>query len=37
MLKRIDEINKGIVIGAGLSEDKVPTREMKGSRQPAGQ
>ena len=34
MLKRIDEINKGIVIGAGLSEDKVPVREMKGSASP---
>lgn len=34
MLKRIDEINKGIVIGAGLGEDKVPKREMKGSASP---
>jgi len=30
MLRRIDEINKGIVLGAGLGEDKVPVREMKG-------
>lgn len=34
MLKQIDEINKGIVIGAGLGEDKVPVREMKGSAGP---
>lgn len=34
MLKRIDEINKGIVLGAGLGEDKVPVREMKGSAGP---
>jgi hippurate hydrolase len=34
MLKRIDEINKGIVIGAGLGEDKVPVREMKGTAGP---
>ena len=34
MLKRIDEINKGITIGAGLPVDKVPVREMKGSAGP---
>ena len=34
MLKRIDEINKGIVIGAGLGEDKVPVCKMKGSAGP---
>jgi hippurate hydrolase len=34
MLKRIDEINRGIVIGAGLGDDKVPEREMKGSASP---
>lgn len=34
MLKRIDEINKGIVLGAGLGEDKVPVREMKGTAGP---
>ncbi|MBC7521073.1 MAG: amidohydrolase [Sandarakinorhabdus sp.] len=34
MLKRIDEINRGIVIGAGLGDDKVPVREMKGSAGP---
>lgn len=34
MLLRIDEINKGIVLGAGLAEDKVPAREMKGSASP---
>jgi amidohydrolase len=34
ILKRIDEINKGIVIGAGLGEDKVPVREMKGTAGP---
>jgi amidohydrolase len=34
MLTRIDEINKGIVLGAGLAADKVPVREMKGSASP---
>ena len=34
MLARIDEINRGITIGAGLPEDKVPVREMKGSAGP---
>ena len=34
MLKRIDEINKGITLGAGLTNDKVPVREMKGSAGP---
>jgi hippurate hydrolase len=34
MLTRIDEINKGIVLGAGLGLDKVPVREMKGSAGP---
>jgi hippurate hydrolase len=34
MLTRIDEINKGIVLGAGLGPDKVPVREMKGSAGP---
>jgi hippurate hydrolase len=34
MLKRIDEINKGIVLGAGLGSGKVPVREMKGSAGP---
>lgn len=34
MLKRIDEINKGITVGAGLPDDKVPVREMKGSAGP---
>jgi hippurate hydrolase len=34
MLTRIDEINKGIVLGAGLAADKVPVREMKGSAGP---
>ena len=34
MIKRIDEINKGIAIAAGVSEDKMPTREMKGTASP---
>ena len=34
MLKRIDEINKGIVLAAGLGEDKVPARVMKGTAGP---
>jgi amidohydrolase len=34
MLKRIDEVNRGITLGAGLSDDKVPVREMKGSAGP---
>jgi hippurate hydrolase len=34
MLTRIDEINKGIVLGSGLGLDKVPVREMKGSAGP---
>ncbi|KAB7647509.1 amidohydrolase [Polymorphobacter fuscus] len=34
LLTRIDEINKGIVLGAGLPEAKVPVREMKGSAGP---
>jgi hippurate hydrolase len=34
MLRRIDEVNHGVVIGNGLGEDKVPKREMKGSASP---
>jgi amidohydrolase len=34
MLTRIDEINKGIVLGSGLGLEKVPVREMKGSAGP---
>ena len=34
MLKRIDEVNRGIVIGAGLPADKTPVREMKGTAGP---
>lgn len=34
MLRRIDEVNHGVVIGNGLGEDKVPKREMKGSARP---
>lgn len=30
MLKRIDEVNQGIAIAAGVSSDKMPTRSMKG-------
>ncbi len=34
MLQRIDEINKGIAIGAGAPADKMPTRTMKGNAGP---
>ena len=34
LLRRIDEVNHGVVIGNGLGEDKVPRREMKGSAGP---
>jgi amidohydrolase len=34
MLKRIDEIDKGVAIAAGVSADKMPTRLMKGSSGP---
>jgi amidohydrolase len=35
MLKRIDEINHGVAIAAGItSKDKMPTRQMKGSAGP---
>ena len=34
MLKRIDEISRGIAIGAGVAPDKMPTRTMKGGSGP---
>jgi amidohydrolase len=34
MLKRIDEINNGIAIAAGMPADKMPTRVMKGNAGP---
>lgn len=34
MIKRIDEIGKGIALGAGMPADKMPTRLMKGSAGP---
>jgi len=34
MLKRIDEINQGVAIAAGVSADKMPTRLMKGNAGP---
>jgi amidohydrolase len=34
MLKRIDEISKGIAISAGVAPDKMPTRTMKGGSGP---
>ncbi|WP_394304593.1 amidohydrolase [Pseudomonas danubii] len=34
MLKRIDEINRGIAIAAGVSADQMPTRLMKGNSGP---
>lgn len=34
MLKRIDEINQGVAIAAGVGADKMPTRLMKGNSGP---
>lgn len=34
MIKRIDEISKGVAIGAGVAPDKLPTRLMKGGSGP---
>jgi amidohydrolase len=34
MIKRIDEINKGIAIAAGVPDDKMPVRVMKGNAGP---
>jgi amidohydrolase len=34
MLNRIDEVSKGVAIGAGVPEDKLPTRTMKGGAVP---
>ncbi len=34
MLKRIDEINSGVAIAAGVGKDKMPTRVMKGNSGP---
>jgi hippurate hydrolase len=34
MLKRIDEINNGVAIAAGVAKDKMPTRLMKGNSGP---
>ncbi len=34
MLKRIDEINNGVAIAAGVAKDKMPTRLMKGNAGP---
>jgi amidohydrolase len=34
MLKRIDEIDTGVAIAAGVSKDKMPTRVMKGNAGP---
>ncbi|MDW5418845.1 amidohydrolase [Iodobacter sp. CM08] len=34
MLKRIDEINHGVAISAGVAADKMPTRHMKGNAGP---
>jgi len=31
LLRRIDEVNRGIAIAAGVPDDKMPTRVMKGS------
>ncbi len=34
MLKRIDEINKGVAVAAGVAPDKMPTVQMKGGSGP---
>lgn len=34
MLKRIDEINKGVAMAAGVAKDRMPTRLMKGKAGP---
>lgn len=34
MLKRIDEINQGVAIAAGVGADRMPTRLMKGNAGP---
>jgi len=34
MLKRIDEINNGVAIAAGVAKDRMPTRLMKGNAGP---
>jgi amidohydrolase len=34
MIRRIDEVSKGVAIGAGVPEDKLPTRTMKGGAVP---
>ncbi|MGL4906858.1 MAG: amidohydrolase, partial [Plesiomonas sp.] len=34
LIKRIDEVNRGIAISAGVPEDKMPTRTMKGNAGP---
>lgn len=34
MIRRIDEVSKGVAISAGVPEDKLPTRTMKGSAVP---
>lgn len=34
LLKRIDEINKGVAIAAGMPADQMPTRTMKGNASP---
>lgn len=34
LLKRIDEVSKGVAISAGVASDKMPTRKMKGGASP---
>jgi hippurate hydrolase len=34
LLKRIDEVGRGVAIGAGVEETRMPTRQMKGSAAP---
>jgi metal-dependent amidase/aminoacylase/carboxypeptidase family protein len=34
LLARIDEINRGVAVAAGVAQDRMPSREMKGSAGP---
>lgn len=34
LLRRIDEVNRGVAVAAGVAEDRMPTREMKGNAGP---
>lgn len=34
LLRRIDEVNRGVAVAAGVAEDRMPTRQMKGNAGP---